>query len=112
VAELARRCVPCEGGIAALDRSAAQSLSAHVPGWELDFPRLRRRYRFANFREALAWVNRVGTLAEEEQHHPDFHITGWNQVELVLWTHAVDGLSENDFVLARRIDELQTSGSS
>ena len=112
MAELARRCVPCEGGIPALDRGTAQELLAHVPGWELDFPRLRRRYRLENFRAALAWVNRVGMLAEEEQHHPDFHITGWNQVELVLWTHAVDGLSQNDFVLARRIDELQASRAS
>jgi len=61
-----------------------------------------------DFRAALAWVNRVGMLAEEEGHHPDFHIRSWNQVELVLWTHAVGGLSVNDFVLARKIDALAT----
>ena len=59
-----------------------------------------------DFRAALRWVNRVGMLAEEEGHHPDLHLTRWNRVELVLWTHAVDGLSENDFVLAKKIDAL------
>lgn len=79
---------------------------AHVPDWSLDYPRIRRAWKLKNFRAALAWVNRVGMLAEEEGHHPDFHITGWNTVELVLWTHAVDGLSDNDFVLAKKIDDL------
>lgn len=78
----------------------------HVPAWTLDHPRLRRAFELPDFRAALAWVNRVGMLAEEHQHHPDFHLTGWNRVELVLWTHAVGGLHENDFVLARAIDAL------
>lgn len=78
----------------------------HVPLWTLDYPRLRRSFRLKDFRKALAWVNRVGMLAEEEAHHPDFHITGWNQVELVLWTHALNGLSDNDFVMATKIDRL------
>ena len=104
--QLPAKCVPCEGGIPALGREAAESLHAHVPEWKLDFPRLRRNYELKDFRAALAWVNRIGMLAEEEGHHPDFHITGWNKVELVLWTHAVGGLSDNDFVLAKKIDEL------
>jgi 4a-hydroxytetrahydrobiopterin dehydratase len=85
---------------------AARALHAHVPAWTLDFPRLSRTFQLADFRAALAWANRVGMLAEEEQHHPDFHLTGWNRLELELWTHAVGGLSENDFVLARKIDAL------
>lgn len=109
MADLALHCVPCEGGIPALERAAAEALRVHIPAWELDFPRLRRRYRTKDFRAALAFVNRVGMLAEQEHHHPDIHITGWNQVELVLWTHAVNGLSANDFVLAKRIDELQAA---
>lgn len=100
------RCVPCAKGTPALDLDAARALHAEVPEWTLDFPRLRRTFRCKDFRGALAWVNRVGMLAEEEQHHPDFHLTGWNQVELVLWTHAANGLHANDFVLARKIDEL------
>ena len=104
--ELPARCVPCKGGIEPLDRLGAQGRMRHVPEWTLDFPRIRRSFRTKDFRQALAWVNRVGMLAEEEQHHPDIHITGWNGIELVLWTHAIDGLHDNDFVLAKKIDEL------
>jgi len=100
------RCMPCARGTPPLDLAAARGRLAHVPDWTLDFPRLRRTFRLPDFRAALAWTNRVGMLAEEEQHHPDFHLTGWNQLELVLWTHAAGGLTDNDFVLARRIDEL------
>jgi len=92
--------------MAALDPDAARARAALVPAWSLDSARLRRAFACRDFRAALAWVNRVGMLAEEEGHHPDFHLTGWNRVELVLWTHAVGGLHDNDFVLARRIDEL------
>jgi 4a-hydroxytetrahydrobiopterin dehydratase len=104
--ELPARCVPCKKGTPALDLDAARSRQRHVPQWTLDFPHLRRSFTLEDFRAALAWVNRVGMLAEEEQHHPDFHLTGWNKVELVLWTHAAGGLHDNDFVLARKIDEL------
>ena len=104
--DLPPRCVPCEGGTPALTRGEAEAHMADVPGWKLDFPRIHRRFELPNFRAALAWVNRVGMLAEEEGHHPDLHITSWNQVELVLWTHAVDGLTVNDFVMAKKIDGL------
>jgi 4a-hydroxytetrahydrobiopterin dehydratase len=103
---LPEKCVPCEGGIPALSRGQAEAHMSSIPQWTLDFPRLRREWELENFRKALAWVNRVGMLAEDEGHHPDFHITGWNRVELVLWTHAVEGLSLNDFVLAKKIDAL------
>ena len=103
---LPAHCEPCTGETPALTRAKAEASLAHVPAWTLDHPRLRRTFTLPDFRAALAWMNRVGMLAEEEQHHPDFHLTGWNKLELVLWTHAVDGLSLNDFVLARRIDEL------
>lgn len=103
---LPAHCEPCSGATPALTPAEAAALRAQVPAWTLDHPRLRRTFALPDFRAALAWTNRVGMLAEEEQHHPDFHLTGWNQLELVLWTHAVGGLSLNDFVLARRIDEL------
>jgi 4a-hydroxytetrahydrobiopterin dehydratase len=105
-ARLPERCVPCTKGTPALERAAAEARHALVPEWTLDFPRLRRTFALRDFRDALAWTNRVGMLAEEEQHHPDFHLTGWNRLELVLWTHAAGGLHDNDFVLARKIDEL------
>ena len=88
------------------DAGAVRAYLADVPQWSHDPPRIRRNFRLKDFRAALAWVNRVGMLAEEEGHHPDFHLTGWNRVELVLWTHAIGGLSLNDFVLARKIDAL------
>jgi len=109
---LPARCEPCEGGIPALTRGQAEEHVANLSGWELagwdtGSPRLRRGFELRDFRAALAWVNRVGDLAEEQGHHPDLHITGWNHVEIVLWTNAVGGLSLNDFVLAREIDALK-----
>lgn len=103
---LPEHCVPCARGTQPLELEEARAFLEYVPDWALDFPRLRRAFSLRDFRAALAWINRVGMLAEEEQHHPDIHLTGWNQVELVLWTHAADGLHPNDFVLARKIDEL------
>jgi 4a-hydroxytetrahydrobiopterin dehydratase len=99
-------CAPCTRGTPALTLDEARARLELVPAWTLDFPRLQRTFRLTDFRAALAWTNRVGMLAEEEQHHPDFHLTGWNQLELVLWTHVAGGLTDNDFVLAKRIDEL------
>lgn len=105
--DLPTRCVPCEGGVPAIDEPRARALAReHTPEWTLEFPHLRRTFVLPDFRKALAWTNRVGMLAEEEGHHPDFHLTSWNRVTLDLWTHAIDGLSENDFVLARKIDAL------
>lgn len=98
--------MPCTAGTPPLGPDEARELHRHVPEWTLDFPRLRRSFECRDFRAALAWTNRVGMLAEEEQHHPDFHLTGWKRLELVLWTHAAGGLHANDFVLARKIDEL------
>lgn len=103
---LPARCEPCSAATPALGAVEAAAQLAHVPAWTLVDARLRRSFTLGDFRAALAWINRVGMLAEEEAHHPDFHLTGWNRVELVLWTHAVGGLSLNDFVLAKKIDEL------
>ena len=107
MSELPKRCVPCEGGVPAIDEQRARALvREHTPEWTLEYPHLVRTFVLPDFRKALAWTNRVGMLAEEEGHHPDFHLTGWNRVTLDLSTHAIAGLSENDFVLAKRIDAL------
>ena len=105
--ELPERCAPCEGGVPPMTRDAALAHMRHVPNWELDFPFLKRRWTFPDFASALAFVNRVGALAEDQGHHPDVHLTEYRELELVLFTHALDGLSTNDFVLARAIDALQ-----
>lgn len=101
------RCVPCEGGVAPLERDAALDAATHVPSWELDYPFLRRRWTFPDFAAALAFVNRVGALAEDQGHHPDIYLTNYRELELVLFTHALEGLSMNDFVMAREIDALE-----
>ena len=117
MADLPDQCVPCRRGDAPVDPAEAEALlAASGIEWALDsdadVPCLRRAFELDDFRAALRWVNRVGMLAEEEGHHPDFHLTGWNRVELVLWTHAIGGLHINDFVLARKIDRLWEASSS
>jgi 4a-hydroxytetrahydrobiopterin dehydratase len=108
--DLARKkCKPCEGAgaVQALDRDSAKALAAQVPKWTLrkDEPRLWRELTFKDFARAMKFVNAVAEVAETENHHPDIHIH-WNRVKLVLWTHALGGLSENDFILAAKIDKL------
>ena len=102
--ELARRhCVPCEKGTPPLSEDEAQALLTGVPGWELrDGNMLRRRFRFKDFVEAMAFVNRIAAIAEAEGHHPDMYIS-YNRVRLDLTTHAIGGLSQNDFIMAAKI---------
>ena len=103
----ARRCIPCEGGIPKLDASAAADLLTKLhDDWEIvDAHHLQRRYAFPDFAAALAFVNRVGALAEENGHHPDLYLT-WGKATVQIWTHAVDGLTESDFILAAKVDRL------
>jgi len=100
-----KRCVPCEGGVPPLDEPAARRYLASLTGWSLsDATRIQKEFAFKDFARALAFVNRVGAIAEAEGHHPDILIHSWNRVRLEIWTHAIDGLSENDFILAAKID--------
>ena len=99
-----RTCVPCNAETPTLAGEQLAAFAGRVPGWEVvEGHRLRRRYSFRNFRDALRFVNRVGELAEEQGHHPDIAF-GWGYAEVSVWTHAIDGLSENDFVLAAKVD--------
>jgi 4a-hydroxytetrahydrobiopterin dehydratase len=101
-----KHCVPCEGGIPALRGEALRSLHAEVPTWKVEREHhLSREYTFPDFRTALDFTQRVGLLAEEEGHHPDLHLS-WGKLGVELWTHAVDGLTENDFILAAKIEAL------
>ncbi len=99
------RCVPCEGGTPPMPLDRAQQLLAQVPGWALEDSTLTRRFRFKNFKEAMSFVNRVAELAEAEGHHPNIHIS-YNRVRLDLTTHAIKGLSDNDFIMAAKINRL------
>jgi len=100
-----KRCLPCEGGVPALSEAEARRLHAETPAWTLADQRLRRRFVFADFSAAMGFIVRIALLAESEGHHPDFTVH-YRQVDVELWTHAVGGLSENDFILAAKIDLL------
>jgi 4a-hydroxytetrahydrobiopterin dehydratase len=101
-----RKCVACHGGVPRVTGEELKGLSAQVPAWEVVADHhLRRRWEFQNFRAAQAFVGRVGEVAEREGHHPDICF-GWGYCELTIYTHAIDGLSESDFVLAAKIDRL------
>lgn len=100
-----KKCVPCAKGSAPLSAEKSEELHREVPGWELRDERLRRQLKFADFVSAMSFLNRVAELAEREGHHPDFCVH-YNEVELTLWTHTVGGLSENDFIVASKIDAL------
>ena len=103
-----KTCVPCNAQTPTLTGEKLQSFANEVPEWEVvEGHHLRRRYPFRNFRDALDFVDRVGEVAEGQGHHPEIEF-GWGYAEVRVWTHAIDGLSENDFVLAARIDALGT----
>lgn len=101
-----KACVPCKGGGEPLKGDRLVELSAFVPDWTVvERHRLTRTFKFPNFAKALAFVNGVGELAEQEQHHPDIRLS-WGKVVIDLSTHKIGGLSENDFILAAKIDIL------
>ncbi|HLK10405.1 MAG TPA: 4a-hydroxytetrahydrobiopterin dehydratase [Candidatus Binatia bacterium] len=97
--------MPCEGGVPRLEPTEVSRLLAQVEGWEVREGRLRKTRTFPDFRAAMAFLQRLADVAEAEGHHPDFCVH-YNRVDLTLWTHAIDGLSENDFILAAKIDAL------
>jgi 4a-hydroxytetrahydrobiopterin dehydratase len=103
-----KRCLPCEGGVEPLSPQAANELLASVAPWSLDESgkAITLKRSFNNFVDAMAFLNVVGELAEAEQHHPDLHLTGYRKVRIELTTHAIGGLSENDFILAAKINQL------
>lgn len=103
-----RRCAPCEGGVQPLSIEQSRSLLRELPQWRLsdDGESIVRQLVLRNFVEALELCNQIGQLAEEEQHHPDLHVTGYRKLRVELTTHAIGGLSENDFILAAKIDRL------
>ena len=103
-----KKCRPCEGGVPPVSREEAERLLGELPGWQLaeDGIRIRREWVAKNFMAAMDFLNRVADLAEQEGHHPDLHLEGYRKVVIELWTHAIGGLSENDFITAAKIEEL------
>ena len=104
---LARQhCKPCEGGVPKLTAEQIEHLSPQVPQWQVDpsGDAITRSWKFRDFVSAIDFINRVARIAEQQQHHPDLHLTGYRHVRIALTTHAIGGLSENDFILAAKID--------
>jgi 4a-hydroxytetrahydrobiopterin dehydratase len=103
----AKTCVPCRGGIPPLKGAELMTLARQVPQWQVvNEHHLAREFKFPDFRHALDFVNRAGAIAEEQGHHPNLML-GWGRVEITIWTHKIDGMTESDFILAAKIDQLQ-----
>jgi 4a-hydroxytetrahydrobiopterin dehydratase len=100
-----KKCKPCEAGTPKFTLEEAKKLLEQVPSWNLEENILRKNFKFKNFREAMKFINRMADIAEGEGHHPDFAVH-YNRVEVEIWTHAIGGLSENDFILAAKLDQI------
>jgi len=102
-----KKCIPCEGGITPLDVAGIAEYRKHISdNWKVDEnKKIIREYLFVSYRHTMDFVNKVANLAEEEGHHPVMHVY-YGKAVIELWTHAIDGLSENDFILASKIDKL------
>jgi 4a-hydroxytetrahydrobiopterin dehydratase len=103
-----KRCVSCEVGAVPLTAEQVKNLAPAVPDWKVsaDGKRIRREWRVRDFVTALDFFQRIAQIAETEDHHPDLHLVGYRNVAIEIWTHAVGGLTENDFILAAKIDQL------
>ena len=102
----AKKCIPCEGGIPLLsDTEINEKLDELNDKWILDGYKIQRSFSFVNFKQTMTFVNNVADLAEQEGHHPVM-LVEYGKCQITLWTHAINGLSENDFILAAKIDEL------
>lgn len=107
-----KECVPCKGGVPPLKGPELAALAKELGGgWQvINEHHLEKEYKFKDFREALAFVNKVGELAEAQGHHPDIYLA-WGKARLTVWTHKIDGLTESDFVLAAKADRLTGSAA-
>jgi 4a-hydroxytetrahydrobiopterin dehydratase len=101
-----KTCVPCRGGVPPLAGEELKKLAQQLPHWKVaDAHHITRTFTFPDFRQALEFVNKVGEIAETQGHHPDIFLT-WGKAEITTWTHKINGLTESDFILAAKIDQL------
>lgn len=105
---IGKKCVPCEGGVDPCPLPFVKSQLEQLPGWYLtnENQRIRKDIAVKNFLAGLAYFEKVGALAEAEAHHPDLHLVNYKEVSIEIWTHTIGGLSENDFILAAKIDRI------
>ena len=108
------KCKPCEGGVDPCTLDEAQQQLQQLEGWSLikDGQRIRKDWQVKNFMAGLKFFNDVAVIAEDDGHHPDIHLEGYRHIWIELWTHAIGGLSENDFILAAKIDQLAIDAQS
>ena len=100
-----KKCIPCEAGTPTLETAKINELLKEIPAWQLKEGHLYKKFKFKNFVEAMKFVNKIAEIAESEGHHPDFSVH-YNKVEVEIWTHAINGLSENDFIVAAKIEGI------
>ena len=101
-----KTCVSCHGGVPPLSAVQIAELLPQVEGWEVfDNHHLVKSYKFANFKQALDFVNAVGAIADEQNHHPDIYLA-WGKVRIEIWTHKINGLTESDFIFAAKVDHV------
>ncbi|MGH8016575.1 MAG: 4a-hydroxytetrahydrobiopterin dehydratase [Candidatus Zixiibacteriota bacterium] len=101
-----KKCEPCKG-IPPLGRAQFEPLLKQINNWSaVNDQRIVREFKFKNFKQALEFVNKLGAIAEEQQHHPDILLYGWNKVKVTYWTHDIGGLSMNDFIMAAKTDRI------
>ena len=100
-----KTCDPCRGGVPPLSMDVASRLMEQLDGWAFEQGHLTKSYNFADFAGALEFVNKIGAISEEQAHHPDIYMT-WGKVSVEIWTHKIDGLTESDFILAAKFDEV------
>ena len=101
-----KHCVPCRGGVPPLKGAELDKFKQQVSGWEVvNEHHLLKTYTFPDFLKALEFVNRAGSIAEEQGHHPDLYLS-WGKVGVQIWTHKIEGLTESDFILAAKIDQI------
>jgi len=105
---LSRKCLPCEGGVDACSLEEARNWLKGLDGWELsaEGKKISRSWKLKNFLQCMQRAIAIGDLAERESHHPDIHLENYRFLRIEIWTHAIGGLSENDFILAAKIDSL------
>jgi len=106
---LNQKCVPCEGGVDPMTKADAEAmLGFHIPDWVLsdNGKHISKKFTFKNFKEALEFINKTGEIAESEGHHPDIHLVDYKNVIIDLSTHAIGGLSQNDFIVAIKINHV------
>jgi len=110
---LKKKCEPCEGGVMPFDISEIHKYQQKVDGWDITKNNknvffLEKEFKFKNFKDSQDFVNKVGKVSEDEGHHPDINF-GWGYVKIKVTTHAIEGLSENDFILAAKIDQISSA---